>query len=167
MSSRVSLPEREAQFHWQGPIGLRRAALFRLKARSDVQPRTLAEARHYRTAVIKDDVSERELLALGWVAGPQLDRSADYPSLLRKFFAGRSELLALNQALAATVLRQYGHDPQLIEPVLRFAESRPSMALSLATEEALRRQLQQAWDGMRRDGSLAAIAARYPAITLD
>lgn len=163
----VRLPEREAQFHWLGTISSRRGMLFRLKSRPEVQAHSLAEVRAYRTAVIKDDVSELELLALGLDAGQHLDRSADYPTLLRKFFAGRSELMAFNQALMPVVLRRYGYDPQLLEPVLKFSESRPSMALSLSTDAALRQQLQQAWDGMRRDGSLAAIAARYTGIALD
>lgn len=163
----VRLPEREAQFFWLGQISARRGMLYRLKSRPDVQPHSITELKGYRTAVIKDDVSERELLALGLEVGPHLDRSADYPSLLRKFFAGRSELLAFNQFLMPVVLKQYGYDPQALEPVLKFSDSRPSMALSLPTEPALCRQLQLLLDGMRKDGSMAAIAARYPAITLD
>lgn len=162
----VRLPEREAQFHWLGQIALRRGTLFRLRARPDVQVHVLADAQAYRTAVIKDDVSERELLALG-IDARQLDRSADYPSLLRKFFAGRCELIAVNQALAPTLLRQFGFDPAQIEPVLRFSESRPSIAISLATPEPLRQHLQQTWDALRREGRIAAIAAKYPMIALE
>lgn len=163
----VRLPEREPQFYWLGQIASRRGTLFRLRSRPDVQVPNVAAAKAYLTGVIKDDVSERELVALGLEPGLHLDRSGDYQSLLRKFFAGRCDLVALNQGLAATILKQYGHDPRLIEPVLKYAESRPSMALSLATPEPMRQQLQQAWDSMRRDGSMAAIAARYPMIAFE
>lgn len=162
----VRLPERESQFHWLGQIAWRRGTLFRLRARPDVQIHVLADAQAYRIAVIKDDVSERELLSLGFDAR-QLDRSADYPSLLRKFFAGRCELIAVNQALAPTLLRQFGFDPALIEPVLKFSESRPSIAVSLATPEPLRQHLQQTWDALRREGRIAAIAAKYPMIAFE
>jgi polar amino acid transport system substrate-binding protein len=141
--------------------------LLRLKTRRDVQPRTLAEVKNFRVGVIKDDVSERELLGLGMELGRQLDRVSDYPALLRRFFAGHDELLALNQQLANDILRRYGYDPALIEPVLKFSDSRPSMALSLKTSEPLRHRIQKAWDNMRRDGSAASIAARYPSITFE
>ncbi|MCX2860319.1 transporter substrate-binding domain-containing protein [Paucibacter sp. PLA-PC-4] len=157
----VRLPEREAQFHWVAQIGLRQGWLFRLRSRSDVQPRDLDAAKAYLTAVIKDDVSEHELVTLGFSVGQHLDRSADYDIMLRKFFAGRSQLLALNRVLAPELLRRHGHDPQLIEPLLKFSESRPSMALSLPSSASLAQRLRLAWDGMRRDGTVAALAARY------
>ncbi|QPF71918.1 transporter substrate-binding domain-containing protein [Roseateles sp. DAIF2] len=157
----VRLPEREAQFHWLAQIAVRQGWLFRLRTRPEVQPRDLEAAKSYLTAVIKDDVSEHELVALGFAVGQNLDRSADYGALLRKFFAGRCQLIALNRMLAPELLRRHGHDPQLIEPLLKFSESRPSMALSRSSNAALAGRLRQAWDGMRRDGTVAALAARY------
>ncbi|MCV2358188.1 transporter substrate-binding domain-containing protein [Paucibacter sp. TC2R-5] len=166
----VRLAEREAQFHWLGQIATRRGTLFKLKSRSDIKLDRLDKfkaAGGLRIGVVKNDVSERELIALGLDTGQSLDRSADHISLLRRFFAGRTDLLALNASLAPALLKQFGFDPGQIEPVLQFSESRPSMALSLATDEATRQRLQQSWDAMRRDGTVAAIAARYPSITLE
>ncbi|MCV2353132.1 transporter substrate-binding domain-containing protein [Paucibacter sp. B2R-40] len=163
----VRLAERESQFHWLGQIATRRGTLFKLKSRNDIKLDKLKAASGLRIGVVKNDVSERELITLGMDAAQSLDRSADYVSLLRRFFAGRTDLLALNASLAPALLKQYGFDPGLIEPVLQFSESRPSMALSLATDEATRQRLQQSLDAMRRDGTLAAIAARYPSITLE
>ncbi len=163
----VRLAEREAQFHWLGQIATRHGTLFRLKSRQDIKLSHLGAASSYRIGVVKGDVSERELVALGLDAQQGLDRSADHAGLLRRFFAGRTDLLALNAALAPALLKQNGFDPSLIEPVLKFSESRPSMALSLQTDQATRERLQQAWDAMRRDGAIAAIAARYPSIALE
>ncbi len=157
----VRLPEREAQFHWVAQISVRQGWLFRLRSRPDVRPRDLDAARAYLTAVIKDDVSEHELVTLGFSPDQHLDRSADYDIMLRKFFAGRSQLLALNRVLAPELLRRHGHDPQLIEPLLKFSESRPWIALSLPSSAVLAQNLRLAWDGMRRDGTVAALAARY------
>jgi polar amino acid transport system substrate-binding protein len=162
----VRLAEREAQFQWLGQIATRRGTLFKLKTRSEIQPAPLVALHAYRIGVVKDDVSERELIARG-VPTQQLDRSSDHLGQLRRFFAGRTDLLALNAALAPTLLKQYGFNPGLIAPVLKFSDSRPSMALSLATDEATHQRLLHTWEAMRRDGSIAAIAARYPAIALD
>lgn len=163
----VRLAEREAQFHWLGQIATRKGTLFKLKSRADIKPDSLKAASSFRIGVVKDDVSERELIALGLDTTQSLDRSADYASLLRRFFAGRTDLLALNPALAPALLKQYGFDFGLIEPVLKFSDSKPSMALSLPTDEATRQRLQQAWEAMRRDGGLTAIAARYPMIATE
>lgn len=163
----VRLPEREAQFHWLGQIATRRGTLHKLRSRPDIKLAQLGAIGGYRIGVVKDDVSERELIALGVDAAQNLDRSVDHAGQLRRFFAGRSDLVALNPALAPALLAQQGFDPKLIEPVLKFSESRPSIALSLPTDEATRLRLQQAWDAMRSDGTLATIAARYPAIVVD
>lgn len=157
----VRLPEREAQFHWLAQITQRQAYLCRLRSRPDVQLRDIEDAKAYLTAVIKDDVAEHELVALGLSIGLHLDRSADYAILLRKFFAGRNQLMAVNLALLPLLLRQYGYEPLQVEPLLRFSEAKPSMALSLGSSEALRKRLAQAWAAMRRDGSVATIAARH------
>lgn len=163
----VRLPERERDYHWVGQTTVRHGALYRLKRRDDVRLNSLRQLGSYRIAVVKDDVSERELLALGPQVSAQLDRSADYGTMLRRFFAGRTELVALNQSMAPGMLRQFGHRPDEVELLLRFSESRPSIALSLASEPALLLRLQQSWEAMRRDGTVAAIAARHPVIAPD
>ncbi len=157
----VRLPERETQFHWVAQISQRRGTLYRLRSRPDVKVNEVADARRYLTGVIKDDVSERELVTLGLLPGEHLDTSGDYTVLLRKFFAGRIQLVAFNNLLMASILEGYGYSPQDLEPVLTFSSSRPSMALSLKSDEALARRLRQAWEQMRSDGSAAAIAGRY------
>lgn len=157
----VRLPEREAQFRWIAQISQRRGMLYRLRSRPDVKLQEVADAKRYLTGVIKDDVSERELVALGLQPGEHLDTSGDYTVLLRKFFAGRVQLVAFNSLLVSTILEAYGYSAQDLEPVLTFSNSRPSMALSLKSEESLARRLRQAWEQMRADGSAAAIANRH------
>jgi polar amino acid transport system substrate-binding protein len=157
----VRLPEREEQFLWIAQTSWRRGMLYRLRGRRDVQVRELADARRYLTGVIKGDVAERELVALGLQPGQHLDASADYTVLLRKFFAGRVQLVALNSLLMAATLQRHGYPVEELEPVLPFSNSRPSMALSLGSDERLAQALRQAWESMRRDGSAAAIAARH------
>ncbi|PND39320.1 hypothetical protein C1O66_18490 [Paucibacter aquatile] len=158
----VRLPERERHYLWVGQTAVRYGALYRLKRRDDVRLSSLQQLGSYRIGVVKDDVSERELLALGPQVSAQLDRSGDYGSMLRRFFAERTELVALNQTMAPGMLRQFGYEPGEVELLLRFSESRPSMALSLNSDPALLLRLQQTWEAMRRDGTVAAIAARHP-----
>jgi len=161
------LREREALFHWIGVAALRQGYLFRLRARGDIRMSDLAAAKAYTVAVIKDDVAERELLALGFELGRHLDRSGDYGAMFRKFFAQRIDLIALNAAVAPSQLQQYGYDPRLVEPVQKFSEASLCVALSLGSSTALRLSLEQAWESMRRDGTVGRLAAMYPVIAPD
>lgn len=158
----VRIPKREALFYWLGTITLRQGVLYRLKSRPEVQVRDAEALKAYRIAVVKEDVAEQELTHLGLQLGVHLDRSADVGSVLRKFFAGRTELVALNPQFVDRLFRQHGLDPSLIEPVYSYpALARPSIALSLKTEPQVRQRLQQAWDGMRRDGTVASLARQH------
>lgn len=165
--SMARLEERETLFHWIGPTAARRVYLYRLKSRPEVQAQTLEAAKAYRIAVIRDDAAERDLLARGFEVGAHLDRSPDHAAMLRKLFAQRDELVALNSSVAAAVLAQYGYDFNQIEPLVKLSETRLFMALSRASGPALHRQLLRAWDAMKRDGTIAAIAARHPYVSLD
>lgn len=165
--SMARLEEREPLFYWIGPTAARRVFLYRLKSRPEVQPLTLEGAKAYRIAVIRDDAAERDLLAHGFEIGTQLDRSPDHAAMLRKLFAQRDELVALNSTVAAATLAQFGYDFNQIEPLVKLSETRLFMALSRGSGDALHAQLLRAWDGMKRDGTVAATAARHPYVVLD
>lgn len=157
------LREREPLFHWVGVSALRQGYLFRLRGRSEVKVSDLASAKAYSVAVIKDDVAERELLAQGFDRA-HLDRSGDYAALLRKFFARRVDLFAMNAAAAPSLLQLYGYDAKLVEPMHKFSEVSLYVAASLSTPMTLRQSLDAAWESMRRDGTVGRLAAMYPII---
>ena len=161
------LAEREKLFYWIGPTATRRLFLYRLKSRPEVQPLTLEGAKAFKTAVIRDDASERDLLARGFELGRHLDRSPDYAALLRKLFARRDELMAMNSTVAAATLHRYGYDLKQIEPVVKVSDSHAFMALSLNSGAALCARLSRGWETMRHNGTVATIAARYPSVALD
>lgn len=165
--SMARLEERDPLFFWIGPTAARRVFLYRLKSRPDVQPQTLEAAKAYKIAVIRDDAAERDLLAKGFEIGTHLDRSPDHAAMLRKLFGQRDELAALNSSVAAATLAQFGYDYNQIEPLVKLSETKLFMALSRSSGEALHAQLLRAWDGMKRDGTVAATAARHPYVSLD
>ncbi len=165
--SMARLAERETSFLWLGPTAARRVYLYRLRSRTDVQVPTLEAAKAYRIAVVREDAAERDLLAHGFELGKQLDRSPDHAAMLRKLFIQRDDLVALNSTVAATVTGQFGYDYKQIEPLVKLSETPLFMALSRSSGEALHNQLLKAWDSMKRDGTVAAIAARHPFVALD
>ncbi len=161
--SMARLPEREALFHWIGPTAARRVYLYRLKSRPDVQAPTLEAAKAYKIAVVREDAAERTLLAHGFELGKQLDRSPDHAAMLRKLFVQRDELIAANSSVAAAVMEKMGYDFKQLEAEAKLSEISLYMGLSKGEgSPALHLKLQTAWDGMRKDGTIAAIAARHP-----
>ncbi|WP_310389787.1 substrate-binding periplasmic protein [Roseateles sp.] len=161
--SMARLPERESQFHWIGPTAARKAYLYRLKSRPDIQAPTLEAAKAYRIAVVRDDAAERTLLANGFKLGKQLDRSPDHAAMLRKLFIQRDELIAANSSVVAAVMEKMGYDFGQIEPQAKLSEVSLYMGLSKGEgSQALALKLQVAWDSMRKDGTVASIAARHP-----
>ncbi|MDN3919519.1 substrate-binding periplasmic protein [Roseateles violae] len=164
--SMARLDEREPHFFWIGPTAARRAYLYRLKSRPEVRASSLEAAKAYRIAVIRDDAAERDLLARGFELGTHLDRSPDHAAMLRKLFAERDDLAALNSTVAAATLAQFGYDFNQIEPLVKISETRLFMALSRGSGEALHANLLRAWEAMKRDGTVAATAARHPHVNL-
>ena len=161
--SMARLPERESQFHWIGPTAARKVYLYRLKSRPEIQAPTLEAAKAYRIAVVREDAAERTLLAHGFELGKQLDRSPDHAAMLRKLFIQRDELIAANSSVAAAVMDKLGYDFKQIEPQAKLSEVSLYMGLSKgAGSQTLALKLQAAWDSMRKDGTVASIAARHP-----
>jgi polar amino acid transport system substrate-binding protein len=161
--SMARLPEREALFHWIGPTAARRVFLYRLKSRPEIQAHTLEAAKAYKIAVVRDDAAERTLLAHGFEFGKQIDRSPDHAAMLRKLFIQRDELIAANSTVAAAVMEQLGYDFKQIEPQAKLSEISLFMGLRKGQgSQAINLKLQAAWNSMRKDGTVAAIAARYP-----
>ena len=161
--SMARLPERESNFHWIGPTAARRVYLYRLKSRPEIQAPTLEAAKVYKIAVVREDAAERTLLAHGFELGKQLDRSPDHAAMLRKLFIQRDELIALNSSVAAAVMEHLGYDFKQIEPQAKLSEASLYMGLSKGEgSQAINLKLQVAWESMRKDGTVAAIAARHP-----
>ncbi len=161
--SMARLPEREPYFHWIGPTAARRVYLYRLKSRPEIQAPTIEAAKVYKIAVVREDAAERALLAHGFEFDKQLDRSPDHPAMLRKLFIQRDELVAANSVVLAAVLEKMGYDSKLLVPQAKLSEASLYMGLSKGEgSQALNLKLQTAWESMRKDGTVAAIAARHP-----
>lgn len=165
--SMARLTERESSFFWLGPTAARRVYLYRLRSRPEIQVPNLEAAKAYRIAVVREDAAERDLLAQGFELGKQLDRSPDHAAMLRKLFIQRDDLVALNSTVAASVTAQFGYDFKQLEALVKLSETPLYMALSRSSGEGLHNQLLKAWDTMKRDGTVAAIAARHPYVMLD
>jgi polar amino acid transport system substrate-binding protein len=164
--SMARLPEREASFHWIGPTTARRVYLYSLKSRPEIHAPTIEAAKAYKIAVVREDAAERALLSHGFELDKQLDRSPDHAAMLRKLFVQRDELVAANSIVLAATMETLGQDPKILVAQAKLSEVSLYMGLSKGPgSHAINLKLQAAWDSMRKDGTVAAIAARHPLVS--
>jgi len=80
--SLARIPERKLLFQWIGHITTSRISLYSLK-KSPININNLNDAKKYKTAVIKDDVTHHYLLSKGFVEGENLYVMSNYDALLQ------------------------------------------------------------------------------------
>lgn len=151
-------PEREQQFQWVGPVGPRTIRVWRLSSRTDIQPRSLQEASHYRIAVVRNSASAQQLIRQGLAPVSVNSEEDKFRMLLR----GRVELVTALDLGAAFHMHQLGHGLEALTPLFVYDDGEQYyFALNLATEPAKVQALQRALDQMRQDGSLEALRRRW------
>ncbi len=152
--SMARTPDREAQFHWVGPVGLFRSAFYAPRGTRLVID-SLDQARNVQSiGTYKDDVRETYLLKLGFT---NLDSTNSNESNLRKLLNDRIDLWATSTMEAFSVPRQMGLDASLIEHVYTFQEFEMYIAMSKGTPRHTVDRWQAALDGMKADGAFMTI----------
>ncbi|MGL6513261.1 substrate-binding periplasmic protein [Aeromonas hydrophila] len=151
-------PEREQQFQWVGPVGPRTIRVWRLSSRTNIQPRSLQEAIHYRIAVVRNSASAQQLIRQGLAPVSVNSEEDKFRMLLR----GRVDLVTALDLGAAFHMHQLGHGLEALTPLFVYDDGEQYyFALNLATEPAKVQALQRALDQMRQDGSLEALRRRW------
>jgi polar amino acid transport system substrate-binding protein len=94
------IPERKSLFQWIGHITTSTISLYSL-SKSEVIIENLEQAKKYRTAVIKDDVTHHFLLSKGFVENKNLYVMNNYDSLLKllEIPSRQIDLVVLNDDL--------------------------------------------------------------------
>lgn len=143
-------PEREALFHWVGPLYASRMAFY---ARSD-DPRcidSLDAARQVKSiATYKDDSAEQILKSLGFT---NLDSSNSPLSNVRKLASGRVDLWFFHSLIAPDIAREAGVEPRAIRAVHAYRKNSFYIAISKTTAPDVVQQWQAALDAMKADGT--------------
>jgi len=155
-------PERETQFQWVGPIAQRRILLYKLASRTDLQLPQLSELGAARIGVVRDSAADKQLQAIGFRPGVQLEHGLDDATNVRKLLAGRMEYVALLDWAAAWNLRQLQLPYGTLQPVLEQDVARSYYyGLRPDADPALVKRLQQALDTLKRDGRYEKLRQRY------
>jgi len=150
--------EREALFKWVGPITRSVASFYALRS-SFLSIKSLDEAREYgEIAVPRDWYSHQRLQALGFtnltpVTGPA--------QVVRMLKLGRVKLMVLDNLTISTLLAQGDIQMNEVQLLFEFVYSDSYIAFSHDTDDALIARWQRELDGMKNDGSFAAIHQKW------
>lgn len=148
-------PEREALFHWIGPLREVDWTLYGL-ADSPFRLATLDDAKGLRIGGYAGDVRAQYLQARGFT----VDTAGDNSSNPRKLVGRRIDLWVASIPLANGVLQNEGLAGRIV-PLLTFHTSRAYLACNKALPAAQVGALNAAMADIVKDGTAAAIDRKY------
>lgn len=150
--------EREAQFKWVGPIATVKTGFYARRG-AGVRVASLAQARAAGMILVPREYYTHQVLLQQGFANLQPVSRPDI--MVRMLMAGRRELMVGDNLTMGALLRAVGARAGDAEPVYTFMESQYYIAFSQRSADALVQRWQASLDDMKRDGSFAAIYAKW------
>jgi len=154
-------PVREQQFQWAGEIMKIQYHLYRLRERSDIQVKTLADAKNYTIGVMRDDVRQQYLQTKGF---HRLAMSAQSIDNFNKLVKRQVDLIPLTEDDASSLCMQASFDCAGLERVLTLDEASTGlyMAYSTSTDASIVQKTRGAFDKLKADGTVRRIMEKKP-----
>lgn len=152
--------EREALFHWVGPI-VNVSSNFYAKVGSSLKITSLADAARVKNIIVhRGSHLEKTLIKRGLNNLIAMDTPEDAVRALLRM--GDDEaLLLLTAPSVPSLLQKRGLAVDAIKPVYLAHKSQGYIAISKSTDPEVVNKLQNALDDMKRDGSFAAIYGKW------
>jgi len=161
--SLARLPQRQNLFHWIGHITTSTISLYALKNKT-LKIDNLTQAKNYKIAVIKDDVTHHFLLSKGFVENKNLYVMNNYDSLLKllEIPSRQIDFVVINDDLINNRVKNTAQASKY-QAVFLFKELTLDFyfACSLTTDKALMASLTQAMAILEKQGAYAAIKKRW------
>jgi len=154
-------PAREQQFKWVGEIMKIQYHLYRLRERSDIVVKTLADAENYSIGVIRDDVRHQYLQGKGF---RRLTITALTTDNFNKLINRQVDLVALSEVDASSLCEQAHFDCSALTRVLTLHEASTGlyMAYSSPTADGTVQRTRQAFEKFKADGTVRRIMDKKP-----
>lgn len=152
---------RESQFKWAGEIMKIQYFLYRLRERTQIRVKSLADARNYSIGVMRDDVRQQYLQSKGF---QRLVVSAQWIDNFNKLIKRQVDMVPLTEDDATSLCAQAHFDCAGLEMVFPLDEMSTGlyMAYSNATADATVQRTRVAFDKLKADGTVRKILDRKP-----
>ncbi len=155
-------PERESLFKWIGPVFSVKVGLYRLRKRSDVQVRTLEDAKRYNVGTVRGYASEKKLLNAGFEIGKNIDQASDEIKNVKKFLLQRVDLICSTDLVLAYYLRKEGHRLNETERVVSLkGQFDEYMGFNKDTDDSVVESFTKAFDSIKQDGVYDKIISKH------
>ncbi len=152
---------REQQFQWAGEIMKIQYHLYRLRDRSDISVKTLADAKNYTIGVMREDVRQQYLQSKGF---HRLAVSAQWIDNFNKLIKRQVDLVPLTEDDANSLCAEAHFDCAGLERVLTLDEASTGlyMAYSASTADSTVQKTRSAFDKLKADGTVRRIMEKKP-----
>ncbi|MEJ2500621.1 MAG: transporter substrate-binding domain-containing protein [Campylobacterales bacterium] len=151
-------PEREALFHWVGPVGKNDAVLYAKKG-SGIRINSLEEAKRVGAiATTTDWFTEQRLKREGFT---NLVSSSDPEDNVRQLMNGEVQLSIFTDLTVPEIVKNAGYSMADLEPVNTVSRTYFYIALSKGTPMETVRAGQAALDDLKKEGTFETIYRRY------
>jgi polar amino acid transport system substrate-binding protein len=146
-------PERESMFQWVGEYTQIRYALYKLRARADVNGSTLAAARNQVVGVMREDLRHQYLRKQGFT---RLVLSSGGSENFSQLVNGQVDLIPLSEAGAANYCREFKVDCGTLEKQVALEEVNVGLylAYSKGTPPELVKRTAAAFEQLRANGTV-------------
>lgn len=154
-------PVREQQFQWTGEIMTIQYHLYRLRERTDIHVKTLADAKNYTIGVMRDDVRQQYLQTKGFY---RLAISAQSIDNFNKLIKQQVDLIPLAEVDTSGLCLQAHFNCSDLERVLTLDEASVGlyMAYSASTDASIVQKTRAAFEKLKADGTLRRIMEKKP-----
>jgi polar amino acid transport system substrate-binding protein len=147
-------PEREALFKWVGQVATAPYYFYKLRARTDINPQSLDDARQYSIGVMRNDFRHHYLLHHDF---SRLVLSAGIEENFQKLLNEKVQLIPMTEGSVAHECARQQFDCTKLERVeaLGFMEAKLYMAYSVSTDDAVVEKTRAAFKQLEQEGTVS------------
>jgi polar amino acid transport system substrate-binding protein len=153
--------ERERLFQLVGPILHESEYLFKLKDRTDVIVKNLADAKQYYVGSVRDYFHHKYLIKNGFEEGKNLEATYSDDMNIKKLVSRRIDLMITSEISFSYRVKNLGYHRDDFEKTLQVVSSDSYLAFSRQTSPNVVSRFAEALDAIKADGSLDRILAEY------
>ncbi len=152
--------EREKLFKWVGPFAPRQSAIiYKLKERTDIIVNSLNDVKKYELGLVRDDATHLFFKKHGFT---RINLVVSEEQNIKMLFRKRMEIIAGNELVAAYKMKQIGYQYNQVEKVFTFSHGGGYyMGISRGTSDDITIRIREAFDQIKRDGTLEIIKRKY------
>lgn len=155
--------EREQKFKWIAHLYTIKSYFAALKTRTDINIKTLDDAKHYSVGSVRDDLAESYLVSKGFIHDKNLYVTSKYPTLWQMLFNGRTDLVFTNSIVWQHEVKMIGLDTNKLTMAYQIPDFDTDLYLAASknTDDVIVDKLKVAFARIVEDGRYQTILNKW------